>query len=674
MSTSKMRKPIAVAALLGAAGLALAAGPAVPAEFPIAAGPQGAAAAVPDGTLEDLLKELQGYDFAAGVGPLTRLRAHVFARKDDPKARLETEAALLRFVQGSPAPGGLMAACRALSLIGGEASVPVLAALLDGPATNNAARYALERIGCAAVDQELLAALARTRGEAKRGIVASLGARRSTMAVPVLAALAAGKDAALAADAVKALGRIGGPEAIRTLGSLLSRAGAPLKAEAASALLVAAEGLLEAGERTAAGSVYDRISTAGVPTVMRQAAFKGKIAAAADGKAAILRALAGKDGALWTPALAMVPGLVGPEAIGQIAEAAGGLPEGARTQLAALLAGYPPNAVRPHLLAAAEDPSATVRLAAFRSLAAAGDAKSVVFLAGKAARTAGAEQEAAREALARLRGTEVDQAVLAHLVKASDEAVKAELVRTAGARRIAAAKPALTEIVGTGPAALRAKATAALRTIAGQEDIPALLDLLAGLEDEASREAMQDTVAAVARTNPRELARAGAVKTRLAAEKDPARRADLLRALGKIGDDSSLSLVRAALGDPDPTVVDAAVRALADWPTITARDDVLGIARTSPELGHRVMAIRAFVRMVGLEPNRAPAGATADLLEVLAVSTRPEEKKLVLGLLGRFPCAEGLKAAEALLADPAVAGEARLAADRIRQALEGVKP
>ncbi len=181
---------------------------------------------------------------------------------------------------------------------------------------------------------------------------------------------------------------------------------------------------------------------------------------------------------------------------------------------------------------------------------------------------------------------------------------------------------------------------------------------------------MQDTVAVVARTNPRELARAGEVKNRLAAEKDPRKKADLLRVLGKIGDDSALALVRAAVDDPDETVKDAAIRALADWPTIAARDDVLEIAGSSLALNHRVLAMRAYVRMIGLEPNRAPEGAAADLLKAMALAPRPEEKKLVLGLLGRFPCVMSLKAAESLLSDPTVADEAKLAADRIRKALK----
>jgi len=369
-------------------------------------------------------------------------------------------------------------------------------------------------------------------------------------------------------------------------------------------------------------------------------------------------------------ALAAVPAHFGAGEIGPVAELMGRLPESAKVQLTALLAGYPAETARPYLLSAAEDTSSDVRLAALRSIAKAGDGKSVIFLATKAARTAGAEQDAARDALARLKGLDVDAAVLDHLAKASDDAVKAELVRAASDRRIAAAKPALLALIKTGSAGLKAQAAAALRTLADQGEIPALLDLLGGLEDEAAREAMQDTVAAAARTNPRELARAGEVRSRLAGEKDPGKRADLLRVLGKIGDDSSLAQVRAALSDPDAKIVDAAVRALAEWPTDSARDDVFEVARKSVVLNHRVLAARAYVRMIGLEPYRAPEGAAADLLKILALSPRPEEKRLVLAALVRFPCVTSLKTAESLLADPEVAKEAKLASDRIRNALK----
>ena len=661
----KTHKLISLAALLGVIGLALT--------------PASAAGQMPerakqsmglvDDSLDAILKDLLTYD-TADVGPAMRLHAYVFSRKDNAQARKETEATLLKFLQGppAPAPAGTMAACRALGLVGGPDSVPVLAALALKPGTTDAARYALERIPGPEADGALVAALDKAAGDVRRGVVFTLGARGTAAAVPALSRLAAGKDAALAADAVKALGRIGGPEAVKALTAALGKSAQ--RSEAASALLLAAGGSLRSGDKTAAAAIYDKVFASGAPTPLRQAAFKGKTAVAADPKGTIVTALGGKDATLYAPALEMVPESFGPGEIGRVADLMDGLPESAKIQLTAVLAGYPAETVRPYLLAAAENPAADVRLAALRSIARAGDGKSVIFLATKAARTTGAEQDAAREALARLKGGEVDDAVLAHLGKTSDDAVKAELVRAASERRIAAAKPALMDLVRSGPPGLKTRAAAALRTLGVQADIPALLDLLAGLDDEAAREAMQDTIAAVARTNPRELARSGPIKARLAGEKDPRKRSDLLRVLGKIGDDSALAPVRAALSDPDATVVDAAVRALADWPTATARDDVLEIARTLVELNQRVLAVRAYIRMIGLEPHRAPEAATADLLKVLALSPRPEEKKLVLGALVRFPCVSSLKTAESLLADASVAAEAKLAADRIRRALK----
>ena len=615
-------------------------------------------------SLDAILRDLANYKFDLGVGAPLGLRAYVFSHKDDPRARRETETALLKFIQGSPAPGGLMAACRALRLIGGPDSVPVLAALVLKPETTDAARYALERIPGGEADQALLTALDKAQGDMKRGIIFSIGERKSAAAMPAFEKLAGGKDLPLAADAVKALGKVGGPDAVRALTAVLGKAGPQLKLEAASALLLAAE------DNPEAAAIYDKLFASKLPPVMRQAAFKGKIeAAGGGGKELILKTLAGKDAVLYAPAIALVPEFFKAQEIGQAADLLARLPEDSRIPLAAVLGGYPADVVGPYLLTAAEDPSLVVRLAALRSIGKTGGAKSVAFLATKAARTSGAEQDAARESLALLRGSDVDPVILAHFGQVSDDAVKAELVRAAGARRVTGAKPALMDMVKSASPLLKAKAAVALRDITGTADLPDLIGLLLGLEDETARESMQDTVAAIARTNPRELSRAATVKAFLAAEKDPKKKVDLLRVLGKIGDDSSLALIRAALSDKDEGVVDAAVRALADWPTGMARDDVYEVARSSFALNHRVLSVRAFVRMIGLEPDRAPDGAVADLLRALAVAPRPEEKKLILGMLVRFPCISGLKTGESLQADTAVVKEARLAADRIRQAL-----
>jgi HEAT repeat protein len=621
-------------------------------------------------SLEAILKDLANYKFDEGVGAPLALRAYVFSHKDNPAARAECEAKLLEFLKTGPPPGGIMAVCRSLSLIGSPAAVPVLEGMLLNPETTDPARYALERIPGAEADRALVSALDKAPGDVKRGLISTLGDRGSTAAVPALEKLVKGTDALQALDAVRALGRIGTDDAIRVLKSHLGKAKGAEKTEVASALLNYGGKAVRAGMTEEATAVFDKLLDAGLPDVDRQAAFRGKLRAAGkDAQTPILKTLAGKDAVLYSPAIAMIHMAFGGSEIAPVLPLLPKLPEASQIQLTAVLAGYPAETVLPAILKAADSALPAVRMEALRTIGKIGNPSVVGMLARRAAKAVGDEQALARETFVRLKGKDVETAILDELKKEGDDKVKAEFIQAVGERRITAGKPALMELVKTGAPALRLRAIGALKSVSTPADLRGLLGLLFTVDDEAAREAMQDTVASVASTIPRPLARGDAAENLLAAEKDPKRKADLLRVLGKIGDDTALPLVRKALADPDKDVVDAAVRGLADWPTASAQDDVFGIAASSANLTHKVLALRAFVRMIGLEPYRQPAGAVADLEKAMALVTRPEEKKLVLGLLPRFPCEGGLRIAESLQSDPAVAAEAKAAADRIRASL-----
>jgi HEAT repeat protein len=665
-----MDKRIKTRPALKGIGLALLAGTIIVGSAgPASARPQASAAGTSE-SLEIILRDLASYKFDQGVGAPLRLRAYVFSHKDDPAARKDCEAKLLGFLQTGPAPGGMMAACRSLSLIGSSASVPVLEGLLLKPETTDPARYALERIPGEEADRALLAALGMAQGDVRRGIISTLGRRAAAAAVPALEKLVNGNDPGAGLDAVKALGRIGTADAARVLTSYLGRAKGPQKGEAASALLLCAGAWRKAGKTAEAAAVYEKLLAAGLPDVDRQAAFRGKVAVAGgEGQQLILKTLGGKDAALYAPAITMIHMAFTGSDIGQVLPFMTKLPEGAQVQLTAVLAGYPAEAVLPAILKAADSPLLSVRMEALRAIGRLGNASVVEMLANRAARAVGGEQSLAREILVRLRGMDVETAILDQLRREGDDKVKAELIQAVGERRIAAGKPVLIGMVGSAAPSLRLKAIGALKNVSTPADLRDLLGLLFTIDDETAREAMQDTAASVALTIPRPLARGDAAENLLAGENDPKRKADLLRVLGKIGDDTALPLMRRGLADPDKNVVDAAVRGLADWPSASARDDVFGIAAASGNLTHKVLALRAFVRMIGLEPYRQPEGAVADLEKAMALITRPEEKKLVLGLLPRFPCEEGLRIAESLQNDPTVRDEAKAAADRIRQSL-----
>jgi hypothetical protein len=74
--------------------------------------------------------------------------------------------------------------------------------------------------------------------------------------------------------------------------------------------------------------------------------------------------------------------------------------------------------------------------------------------------------------------------------------------------------------------------------------------------------------------------------------------------------------------------------------------------------------------MMKMDRFRSPEGAVRSLKEALALSSRPEEKIMILGALPQFACKDALKLAESLLQEDNVKAEAELAVDKIKKRLE----
>ena len=102
-------------------------------------------------------------------------------------------------------------ACQRLGVVGDEAAVPALAALLGDPNLSHYARTALETIPGPSADRALRDAVAGLEGALLVGVVNSLGVRRDPEAIAVLAPLRYGKDREVAEASTAAISRIRRP-------------------------------------------------------------------------------------------------------------------------------------------------------------------------------------------------------------------------------------------------------------------------------------------------------------------------------------------------------------------------------------------------------------------------------------------------------------------------------
>lgn len=379
------------------------------------------------------------------------------------------------------------------------------------------------------------------------------------------------------------------------------------------------------------------------------------------------------DETMHAAAISMVKEMPGEQVTKALAEELPNLPAASQVQLLSALAERGDRAALSAVDTAAKAKDESVRLAALKALGQLGDASSVTSLAQVAASAKGEQQKVARESLYRLRGSGVDEAILAGIPKA-EAGVKIELIRSIGERNISSGTKTLLETAQDSDGKVRLESFKVLKDIAGPENLPAMVELLLKLQGDSERKEAEKTVAAVANKVSDKSKRAEAVLAVLPSVKDVNGRCSLLSVLGKIGDDSSIEVLRKALKDEDAGIQDAAIRALSEWPSSLPLTDLQDVAQKSDNNVHRILALRGFIRLIGLDSDR-PAEETVNLYKK-AMTLAPDAtlKRQVLSGLVDIKSLDAMQVAADYLDDATLQQEAELSVVKIAEAIHRSQP
>jgi HEAT repeat protein len=372
-------------------------------------------------------------------------------------------------------------------------------------------------------------------------------------------------------------------------------------------------------------------------------------------------------------AIALVRDIPGREITEALAKELANLPAAGQVQLLSAFADRADAAALPAVIKASQSGDESVRIAAIKAVGQLGDASSVSLLSGRAALARGEEQKAARESLYRLRGQAVDQAILAAIPSAQAD-VKIELIQSVGERNAVSGIPVLLETAKDADSKVQRESFKVLKTVADAKFLPALVELLIKTKSESVRREAEKTVAAVAHKIEQRDRQAEAILAALAQVADVEARCSLLSVLGKIGDNSALPELRKALDSDNAKVQDAAIRALSDWPNPAPVDDLLKVAKTSDNQVHRILALRGFVRLLGLETGR-PADQMIKLYQqAMELAPNVPEKRKVLSGLANTKSLTALEMAATCLEDSALQQEAEIAVVKIAEGIYGSYP
>jgi len=560
--------------------------------------------------------------------------------------------------------------CKQLSIIAGPEAVPVAARLLPDPKLSHPGRMILERVPGPEAAAALRNALGSLKGKLLIGVLNTIGERRDADSAAAVAKFLGNPDPAVASAAATALGKIATADATKALAAARAKAPEKAKLAFANAYLRCADKLLADGKAAEAAAIYSEMTGPKEPKSARIAALRGLVRAdTAKALPLVTAALTGDDPEMQAIATSFVREMKGGAVAKAFVELLPKLKPPVQVLVVAALADSGDPGARQAMLWGLKSQDQAVRAAALDGLAKVGTAEDVALLVKTAATGPNTDRGPAAQTLARMRAKGADEALL-KLLDGADVPTRATIVRTLGIRRNAAALPAVLKAAQDAEEGVRLEALKALEALADEKQGAAVVKLLVGAKTPKERAAAERTAVVVIGKAKDVEARVAPVLAALGQANADAKCA-LLRVAGRLGGSKALAAIRAARKDANPAIQEAAIRALASWPDAAALPDLLELAKSAPKENLKIIALRDYVRLVGLPSSRKPQETFAMYKQAMDLAKRPDEKRLVLAGLGKVKRIEALKLAATCLDDKALAREACVAVVNIAKAVGG---
>lgn len=591
-------------------------------------------------------------------------------------------------LQSAASPEEKAEACRLISISGDVNAIPVLEPLLADELLSHMARYALEPMSGTEADAALRRALAATSGTLKAGIVASIGVRHDTAAVPDLIALLADADGFVIEAAARALGRIGAPDGITAMEAVIAKPGIAFAiAQALSdGLFTAAENLVKEEKGAEAVRIYDAVyAVETLPVHIRGGALRGALLARApkEGIPMLLQAVQGEHPVFFAVALRTAQEMKRKGRISvALAAALPSLSEDRKIQVMQTLGELGKRKAGPAVLAEAETGPTPVRIAALAAATRLAHVPALPLMAGLVASGDADLAKAARDGLSYFPGKAGDAAVQ-DMLKSEDAAVRRVAVELVGQGALPAPAELLMQVaVEDADESVRVAALKGVKGYAGMTQLQGLLDALLkprsndemiaaedGLKSLCDREKAAGTGAIPATEAGRGVQRGGAqapaaiidplCDALASTEGEP--RLAVIRVLTSAGSQKAFDTILPLAASGDAVLKEAATRAVCDWPETLALPTLMEWVKTPPDGTVKALALRGAVRLLNLGQD-APEVRVQQYASLLALAASPEEKKLLLSGLANVAHASALNLVLDQAGDEAVKAEAVQAA------------
>jgi HEAT repeat protein len=538
--------------------------------------------------------------------------------------RIGAEAELLKLLdRPGVTPAGRIEILRMLELVAGAASAEVLGPYLTDPAFSHPARRILQDLESKRVVGLFLAAINKTKGDLRIGLIGSLGRRQSEAAIVPLTELARNDDEATASVAIGALGEIGTFDACMVLNKLTVPS--PLEAARLDAMLKGAEYLRRNGSLILAKRIARQLTGEVYPPLVRVGGYHLLARIEPEASADVtLEMLKSEDPVLVSAGLMLIADAQPTNATVRFADLLN-TPSIHGDVLIQALVDRGDIAARPALLKQVNSEDLAVRIAAVRALGPLGSLDELNLLIARLQANRG-EAEAAMEALTRLPQIEVDAELLRRYATFEDPPA-ADLAGVLARRNNRAAVPTMLR------AALREDrvgrhSVRALAALARPNDVPELIARL-DLVPISYRRGIERAAAAAMMRSDESPPRLAPILGSLEGA-SPENRVSLIRIAGAVGGEEAAEVMNEAYRSGDAEDMAMVSQIVANWPSESYADLMLQVAcETSDEI-IRGRLIDALAEQANDWKYSRTEEATELLEALVPLASTIEEKRFIL--------------------------------------------
>lgn len=653
--------------------------------------------------MDETLKALASYDSSTGKAVWAQLENQL----GDPQNHPALEETLIRVINSQSTPDARSRACKMLAVVGTDKSTPVLGNLL---------RYGLKQnihdveIACFALAaskdpqsgeilRKVLAESLEVKSQdpaARVQIINALGTLRDRASVPALAQLAIleNSDPQTATAAILALGRISNIEALNAVSEALAR---NVESPNLGVLNAGYEAIISQADLRRSDTllfnttVYQRIrNSKAMPDYIRCSALLGELRADSEAAMQIILSVLRSDDALLKPtAIAAIENLPLKFDSQPFLKLFTGnlLSADDKSLLIRSIAARPDTYAQRIVALGLASPEPLIRRAAIESASQAVTSSAVLKGLVQALVESPDDQAAVAQALLRLPKDDLVDMGLIQLLQEflgaeplrgngpEAQAAKVTLIDALGKRGNPLASAALLlQSSSTDPATLKSSYLALIRT-ATAADLPRLTTTLLAIGDDTLRRSCAVYLAQFIQRMEDQNSAVGVLsETLLKGNLTPAQKATLVTLLSACPTPESLDRIVGLQNESLPALKDAVVSALASWPDSTVWKPLLNVFEASDTPAHRSQALRALLEIQMEENPKATADLALRYAALLKAANSNEEKKMILAALAQAAHPDTLALALSQLDNPAIAADARGAAERIAASLKTTHP